>query len=86
MSARIDVNAIRAVMWKDLTAVSRSKAVVLPMLLVPLLLLVMLPFAVGLAARARHGSERRRVPRAPARATSPRRSGSCPSASSSSSS
>ncbi len=52
MSARIDVNAIRAVMWKDLTAVKRSKAVVLPMLLVPLLLFVMLPGAVGLAARA----------------------------------
>ena len=43
MSARIDTNAIRAVMWKDLTAVKRSKAVVLPMLLVPLLLFVMLP-------------------------------------------
>ena len=52
MSARIDTNAIRAVMWKDLTAVKRSKAVVLPMLLVPLLLFVMLPGAVGLAARA----------------------------------
>jgi hypothetical protein len=52
VSARIDTNAIRAVMWKDLTAVKRSKAVVLPMLLVPLLLFVLLPGAVGLAARA----------------------------------
>ena len=47
MSTPIDTNAIRAVMWKDLTAVRRSKAVVLPMLLVPLLLLVLLPAASG---------------------------------------
>ncbi len=52
MSSPIDTNAIRAVMWKDLTAVRRSKAVVLPMLLVPLLLFVLLPAAVGFAARA----------------------------------
>ncbi len=52
MSRAIDTNAIRAVMWKDLTAVRRSKAVVLPMLLVPLLLFVFLPAGVGFAARA----------------------------------
>ena len=52
MSRPIDTNAIRAVMWKDLTAVRRSKAVVLPMLLVPLLLFVLLPASVGFAARA----------------------------------
>ncbi len=43
---------IRAVMLKDLTAVRRSKAVVLPMLIVPLLLLVVLPLIIGLAARS----------------------------------
>ena len=46
--------AIRAVMAKDLTAVRRSKAVVLPMLFVPILLLVVLPLFIGLAARAQH--------------------------------
>jgi ABC-type Na+ efflux pump permease subunit len=40
-----------AVIAKDLTAVRRSKAVVLPMLIVPGLLLVVLPLGVGLAAR-----------------------------------
>ncbi|MEL7210398.1 MAG: hypothetical protein AAGK32_19570, partial [Actinomycetota bacterium] len=44
--------AIRAVIGKDLTAVRRSKAVFLPMLLVPLLLLVVLPLVIGLAARS----------------------------------
>ncbi|HTN78829.1 MAG TPA: ABC transporter permease subunit [Acidimicrobiales bacterium] len=52
MSERINTNAIRAVMWKDLTAIRRSKAIVLPMLLVPLLLFVFLPAAIGFAARA----------------------------------
>ena len=45
-------DAMRAVIEKDLTAVRRSKSVMLPMLLVPALLLVALPFGVGLAARA----------------------------------
>jgi hypothetical protein len=44
--------AIRAVMAKDLTAVKRSKAVVLPMLLVPFLMLVVLPLVIGIAARS----------------------------------
>ena len=48
-----DWRAIRAVMARDVRAVSRSKAVVLPMLLVPFLLLVVLPFGIGLAARMR---------------------------------
>lgn len=39
-------------MWKDLTAVKRSKAVVLPMLLVPVLLFIVLPAFLGIAARA----------------------------------
>ena len=49
---RRDWNAIRAVMRKDLTAVRRSKAVVIPMLAVPTLLLVVMPFLIGLAARS----------------------------------
>ena len=44
--------AIRAVVAKDLTAVRRSKAVVLPMLFVPILLMIVLPLGVGLAARS----------------------------------
>ena len=46
--------AVRAVVTKDLTAIRRAKAVVLPMLIVPALLLVVLPALIGLAAR---GSE-----------------------------
>ena len=42
--------AMRAVVAKDLTAVRRSKGVVLPMLLVPTLLLIVLPLVIGLAA------------------------------------
>jgi ABC-2 type transport system permease protein len=47
---RRDWGLIRTVVAKDLLAVRRSKAVVLPMLLVPVLLLVILPALVGLAA------------------------------------
>ncbi len=47
----IDRNAVRAIIRKDLTAVRRSKAVVIPMLAVPILLLVVMPFGIGLAAR-----------------------------------
>src|SRR5581483_750932 len=43
-----------AVAMKDFTAVRRSKGVMLPMLIVPFLLLVVLPFFVGLAARNAH--------------------------------
>ncbi len=43
----------RAIVAKDLTAVRRSKAVMLPMLLVPTLLMVVLPLVVGLAATSR---------------------------------
>jgi ABC-type Na+ efflux pump permease subunit len=41
---------MRAVVAKDLTAVRRSKAVVLPMLFVPVLLLIVLPLVIGLIA------------------------------------
>ncbi|HZQ57679.1 MAG TPA: ABC transporter permease subunit [Acidimicrobiales bacterium] len=53
-SGRHDWNAVCAVVAKDFTAIRRSKAVVLPMLFVPVLLLVVLPFGIGLVARAAH--------------------------------
>jgi len=46
----IDWGAVRSIVRRNLAAVRRSKAVVLPMLLVPLLMLVLLPMSVGLAA------------------------------------
>jgi ABC-type Na+ efflux pump permease subunit len=48
----IDWSAVRAVMGKDLAAVRRSKAIVLPMLIVPFLMLVVLPLVIGFAARS----------------------------------
>ncbi len=48
-----DGAAVRAVLRKDLQAIGRSKAVVLPMLVVPVILLVLLPASVGLAAQDR---------------------------------
>ena len=53
----IDWGAVRAVIAKDLTAVRRAKAVMLPMLIVPTLLLVVLPLGIGLAARSRSGAD-----------------------------
>jgi len=50
----LDWTVVRAVIAKDLLAVRRSKAVVLPMLLVPTLLLVVLPGIIGLAAGSVH--------------------------------
>ena len=46
----LDLAAMRAVVAKDLTAVRRTKGVMLPMLLVPALLLIVLPLLIGLAA------------------------------------
>jgi len=50
-------DAIRAIAVKDFTAVRRSKGVMLPMLIVPFLLLVVLPLAVGIAARNAHAPD-----------------------------
>jgi len=47
----VDWQVVRAVIARDLRAVRRSKAVVIPMMLVPFLLLVVLPLVVGIAAR-----------------------------------
>ena len=49
-------SVIRAIMRKDLTAVRRSKAVMLPMLLVPTVMLVVLPLVLALVA-SRAGSD-----------------------------
>ncbi|MFT5201773.1 MAG: ABC-2 type transport system permease protein [Candidatus Aldehydirespiratoraceae bacterium] len=46
-----NILAIRAIIARDLRAVRRSKAVVIPMLAVPTLLMVVLPLVVGFAAR-----------------------------------
>jgi ABC-2 type transport system permease protein len=51
-----DWQAMRAVVAKDWTAVRRAKAVVIPMLVVPVLLLVVLPLVLGLYARSASGS------------------------------
>ncbi|HEX2699592.1 MAG TPA: ABC transporter permease subunit [Acidimicrobiales bacterium] len=48
---------VEAVIRKDLTAIRRSKAVVIPMIAVPLLLLVLLPLGIGLAARSQHHAD-----------------------------
>jgi ABC-type transport system involved in multi-copper enzyme maturation permease subunit len=47
-----DWQAIRLIMGKDLRAVRRSKAIVLPMIIVPTVLLVLLPVLLGLFARS----------------------------------
>lgn len=47
---RVDWGAVRTVMRKDVTAVRRSKPIVLPMLLVPLVLILALPVSIGLLA------------------------------------
>lgn len=44
--------SVRAIVERDLVAVRRAKAVFLPMVIVPVLLLVVLPLGVGLAARS----------------------------------
>jgi ABC-type Na+ efflux pump permease subunit len=52
---------MRAVITKDLIAVGRSKAVMIPMLAVPALLMLVLPLFVGLAARAQKSPDISRI-------------------------
>lgn len=47
-----DWNTIGLVMRKDLTAVKRSKAIMLPMIFVPAVLLIAMPLGLGLFARS----------------------------------
>jgi ABC-2 type transport system permease protein len=50
--AGLDWAVVWTVVRKDITAVKRSKPIVLPMILVPLLLITLLPLTIGLIARA----------------------------------
>lgn len=52
---------MRAIVTKDLLAVSRSKAVVIPMLAVPALLMIVLPLLVGWAARGQQNPDISRI-------------------------
>ncbi|MEM9463961.1 MAG: ABC transporter permease subunit [Actinomycetota bacterium] len=52
-----DWPVVWSIVRRDLTAVRRSKAVVIPMLLVPTLLMLVLPLLVGYAARSASSSE-----------------------------
>lgn len=49
----IDPFVVRVMLRRDLGAILRSKALVLPMLFLPVVLLVLLPAAIGLAANSR---------------------------------
>lgn len=50
--ARTDWNAIATIVGRDMRAVRRSKAIVLPMVFVPTVLLVLMPIGIGLIARS----------------------------------
>ena len=52
-----DWPVVWSIVRRDLTAVRRSKAVVIPMLLVPTLLMIVLPLVVGYAARTASSGE-----------------------------
>ncbi len=52
---------MRAVIAKDVIAVRRSKAVVIPMLAVPAILMIVLPLVIGLAARSSGHSDISRI-------------------------
>ncbi|HEY1119660.1 MAG TPA: ABC transporter permease subunit [Acidimicrobiales bacterium] len=56
-----DWTAVWGVVAKDLRAVVRSKSVIIPMLAVPVLLMVVLPAAIGFAARAAPGVQVERL-------------------------
>jgi len=47
----VDLDVVRALTRHDLTAVRRSPAVIIPILVLPLFLLVLLPLSIGIAAR-----------------------------------
>ena len=49
-----DTDVVKAVLWKDMTAVRRSKAVVVPMMIVPGLILVIMPLIFTMVAVHSH--------------------------------
>jgi hypothetical protein len=53
----MDVGVVRAIVAKDLAAIRRSRAIMAPMVIVPLVLLVGLPSAVAVAARLRGSAD-----------------------------
>jgi ABC-type Na+ efflux pump permease subunit len=60
MRTKTDWNAVRAIMAKDMTVVRRSKAVALPMLIMPFLLMVGIPLFIGLLSRSQTDIDVRR--------------------------
>ena len=50
---RIDWHAVRVVLARDLGAIKRSKALVLPMLFLPVVLFILLPMSLGIAANGK---------------------------------
>ncbi len=46
----VDWSAVRVVLGRDLSAIARSKALILPMLFLPIVLLVLLPASIAVAA------------------------------------
>ena len=46
----VDWSAVRVVLGRDLSAIARSKALILPMLFLPIVLLVLLPESIAVAA------------------------------------
>jgi ABC-2 type transport system permease protein len=46
----VNWQAIRAVVWKDITVVRRSRAIFVPLVVIPLMTLIVLPFGVTLLA------------------------------------
>lgn len=64
-------NAIRAVIHKDNLAIRRSKAVMIPMLVVPTILLVVVPFLIGLTARGKDAGVESMLRALPSNLTAP---------------
>ena len=51
---RIDWHAVKVVLGRDLGAIKRSKALVLPMLFLPVVLFILLPTSLGIAANGKN--------------------------------
>lgn len=68
---RPDWNAIRAIIHKDNLAIRRSKAVMIPMLVVPTILLVIVPFLIGLTAKGKDAGVENMLSALPSDLTAP---------------
>lgn len=67
----VDTAVVRVMLRRDLGAIVRSKALILPMMLLPLMLLVVLPASIGLAANGRTLSVDRFLAMLPGRLAEP---------------